>query len=77
LASEISAIIAEKAFAHLKAPIKRIGMAPSPAPVSKVLEDAFYPSYKNIFLEACSLLGKKPDLRLIEDPILDSFKGPY
>lgn len=76
-ASEISAIIAEKAYEYLKAPVRRIGMADCPAPVSKVLEDAFYPTYKTIFLEVCSAMDKKPDLEIVKDPILDNFKGPY
>ena len=45
--------------------------------IGKTLEDAFYPSYKNIFLETCKMLEIKPDKRLIKDPIIDNFKGPY
>lgn len=76
-AAEVAAIISEKAISSLKAPIKRIGLAPCPAPVSKVLEDEFYPTYKTIFLQACELMGRAPDLKIIEDPIIDTFKGPY
>lgn len=75
--SEISALAAEKAFGSLKEPIKRIGVAECPSPVSKSLEDIFYPNYKTIFLESCKLLHKKPDLELIRDPIIDNFTGPY
>ncbi|MFH1645647.1 MAG: transketolase C-terminal domain-containing protein [Candidatus Omnitrophota bacterium] len=75
--SEISSLVAEKAFKSLKAPIKRIGVVDCPSPVSKSLEDDFYPTYKTIFLESCKLLNKKPDLELIKDPIIDSFTGPY
>lgn len=75
--SEISALVAEKAFNSLKAPVKRIGLAACPAPVSKALEEEYYPSYKTIFLEACRLMHRKPDLSIIKDKIIDNFKGPY
>lgn len=76
-ASEVSAMVSEKAFRYLKTPVKRIGLAPSPAPVSKALEEAYYPTYKDIFIEACRLAGRKPKRRLIDDPLIDDFKGPY
>lgn len=76
-ASEIAALVCEKAFSSLRAPIRRIGLAHCVCPVSKALEDEFYPSYKNIFLESCRIMNKKPDLKIIKDPIIDNFKGPY
>jgi len=42
VSAEISAQISEKAFPHLKKPIKRICLPDSPAPTSKVLEKAYY-----------------------------------
>jgi acetoin:2,6-dichlorophenolindophenol oxidoreductase subunit beta len=75
--SEISAIIADKAFHYLKEPVRRIGLAQCPAPVSKSLEDEFYPTYKTIFLESCRIMGRKQDLNVIQEEIVDSFKGPY
>lgn len=75
--SEVSSIVAEKAFKFLKAPIKRLGLADSPAPVSKVLEDLYYPTYKDIVRVACVLTGKKVKENLIKDPIIDNFRGPY
>jgi len=46
--SEIAAIVAEKAFGYLKAPIKRIGWPDVPTPSSYVLEEEFYPGVEEI-----------------------------
>jgi pyruvate dehydrogenase E1 component beta subunit len=42
-AAEISAIVAERAFGSLKAPIARVTLAEAPAPSSSSLEKAYYP----------------------------------
>ncbi|HEV2035650.1 MAG TPA: pyruvate dehydrogenase complex E1 component subunit beta [Candidatus Dormibacteraeota bacterium] len=42
-AAEISALVAENAFGHLKAPIQRVTLAEAPAPSSSPLEKAYYP----------------------------------
>jgi pyruvate dehydrogenase E1 component beta subunit len=47
-AAEIIANISEKAFHFLKAPSKRVCLPNSPAPASSLLENAYYPTYKNI-----------------------------
>jgi len=46
--SEIAAIVAEKAFGYLKAPIKRVGWPDVPTPSSYVLEEEFYPGVEEI-----------------------------
>lgn len=46
--SEISAMIAEKAFEYLKSPILRVTLPDCPAPASSVLENEYYPKSKNI-----------------------------
>ena len=43
VSSEISALIAEKVFDSLKAPVKRIALPDSPAPAAKTLEKRYYP----------------------------------
>lgn len=48
IASEISALIAENAFKHLKAPIKRVTLPDVPAPASCVLENVYYRKSKDI-----------------------------
>jgi len=74
--SEVAALAAEKAFDALKAPVRRIAMANSPAPVSQPLEKAFYPSATTIAKAALSMLGKfSSSLGDIDRE--DNFKGPY
>jgi pyruvate/2-oxoglutarate/acetoin dehydrogenase E1 component len=76
-ASEVSALVAEKAFDSLKSPVLRISVADTPAPVSKPLEEAFYPHAETIAAAVYKSLGIKADGdigRLVEQ---DNFKGPY
>lgn len=57
LAAEISALLCEKAFGKLKAPIKRVACPDVPTPASNVLEEAFYKDYQDILdaaFEVCS-----------------------
>lgn len=56
VSAEISAQIHEKAFSHLKAPIIRIALPNTPAPMSKTLEDAYYPRFTDIVSAAHKLL---------------------
>ena len=76
VSAEIAALIAEKAFFALKQPVRRLGMAPVVCPVSKPLENLFYPNAKTIALEVFKMLGRPlPD---VEVPTLtSSFKGPF
>jgi pyruvate dehydrogenase E1 component beta subunit len=76
VASEIAALAAEKAWQHLKAPVRRIALPNCPAPVSKTLEDAFYPKASTIARVALAVLGADPD-RVGELSQEDTFKGPY
>jgi len=76
VASEIAALIAEKAFEHLKAPVVRIGIPNSPAPSSKILEDAFYPSADSLQKIIAKLLGRADIIATLGKEI-DNFKGPY
>ncbi len=75
--SETLAVVAEKAHGALKAPPRRIASAECPLPVSLKLEEKFYPTYKDIFVAGCELMGRKPDYSIISDPVIDQFKGPY
>jgi acetoin:2,6-dichlorophenolindophenol oxidoreductase subunit beta len=47
-AAEIAATVAEKAFHHLKAPIRRVTLPDAPAPAASTLEKAYYPTSVNI-----------------------------
>lgn len=76
VSAEIAALVADKAFDYLTHPIKRLGMAPVVCPVSKPLEDAFYPSARTIATEAFKLLGRSlPDVQV--PALTNSFKGPF
>lgn len=55
--AEISALVCEKAFDKLKAPIVRVALPDCPAPASGPLEKAYYPTWKNIVHAIECLLG--------------------
>lgn len=74
--SEVVAVVAEKAFTSLKGPVRRIALADCPAPVSRVLEEAFYPKTSTIARAVLAMLGKEaPNMKNIDRE--DTFKGPY
>jgi pyruvate/2-oxoglutarate/acetoin dehydrogenase E1 component len=75
-ASEIAALAVEKAFEHLKAPVKRIGWPESPCPVSKTLEDVFYPTHEDIIRRVYELMDRR-DKYVGGEKITDTFVGPY
>jgi len=47
-AAEISALVTEKAFRYLTSPIVRIALPDAPAPASRTLEEAYYPTATKI-----------------------------
>jgi pyruvate/2-oxoglutarate/acetoin dehydrogenase E1 component len=55
---EIAAVIAEGAFYHLDAPVKRIGAMDVPVPFSPVLEDLTVPTATRVAEVAKALCGK-------------------
>ena len=75
VASEIAALAAEKAFASLKAPVKRITLADCPAPVSYSLP-VFYPTAATIAEAVRASLGLE-SASPAAFPRDDSFQGPY
>jgi acetoin:2,6-dichlorophenolindophenol oxidoreductase subunit beta len=56
--AEIASVIAEGAFYHLDAPVKRIGAMDVPVPFSPVLEDLTVPTEKSVFDAAKTLCRK-------------------
>ena len=48
VSAEISALVAENGFEFLKAPVRRITLPDCPAPASRALEAAYYPSAAGI-----------------------------
>ncbi|RZI42727.1 alpha-ketoacid dehydrogenase subunit beta [Herbaspirillum sp. HC18] len=56
--AEISAIVAEHAFASLKAPVMRLTGPDAPAPSSYLLEQAFMPQTEAVVAAATQLMGR-------------------
>ena len=57
LATDISAMVAERAFGALKAPIKMVRPPHTPVPFSPDLEDAFIPKTEDIAAAVRSVMG--------------------
>ena len=56
ISAEILALVAERGMPLLSPP-KRLGKAPPPAPVSKVLEDVFYPTSRTIIESVLAMMS--------------------
>lgn len=56
--AEIASVIADGAFYHLDAPVKRMGAMNVPVPFSPPLEDATVPTEQKVFEQARALCGK-------------------
>ena len=61
--AEIASVIAEGAFYHLDAPVKRMGAMDVPVPFSPVLEDLTVPSEQTVFEAAKALCGEGLEAR--------------
>lgn len=48
IGAELTALVVEKAFKYLKAPVIRVSLPDAPAPASSVLEKVYYPRAKDI-----------------------------
>ena len=57
IATDISALICEKSFSYLKAPIKMVSPPHTPVPFSPALEDIYIPDEKKIIANAKEILG--------------------
>jgi pyruvate/2-oxoglutarate/acetoin dehydrogenase E1 component len=57
VASEIAAVVAERAFRDLKAPIRRVTAPHTPVPFSPVLEEAYIPSSDAVVAAALDVMG--------------------
>jgi pyruvate dehydrogenase E1 component beta subunit len=77
--AEIAARLGEKAFGQLKAPIERIGFAPTPCPTSRELENAFYPNAATLVRAVEKTLKIEPR-ELSQESFYsheNRFKGPF
>jgi len=77
VASEVASVCADEGFRHLRAPVRRIGLADCPAPVSLSLERAFYPDFRTIMRECLAVLDRDAELRELESVEDSAFTGPY
>ena len=57
--AEIAAVVAEEAFWHLDAPVRRLAAMDVPIPFSPVLEDETVPTPERAVDAALELVGKK------------------
>jgi len=76
-ASEVAALAAEKAFAALKAPVKRITWPDCPCPVSLPLEEAFYPGREDIINAAYQMMEINKTYQPDQKAETNVFLGPY
>jgi pyruvate/2-oxoglutarate/acetoin dehydrogenase E1 component len=56
--AELAAVLADEAFWHLDAPVKRLAAMDVPVPFSPVLEDQTVPTAEKVYEVAKSLVGK-------------------
>ena len=59
MATDISAIVADRAFASLKAPIKMVSPPHVPVPFSDDLEDLYIPSSDHVVTAVREVAGYK------------------
>lgn len=59
LSAEISAILSERLFGKLKAPVERLTFPPSPTPTAENLERQFYPTSREIIKKCQELVTRK------------------
>jgi pyruvate/2-oxoglutarate/acetoin dehydrogenase E1 component len=83
VAAEVCRIVAESDPTVLKVPVVNLGMAPSPCPTAKALEDIYYPDlHRTIDAVAQLVLGRKdhgvpiPSQKSMTD-FYKHFKGPF
>lgn len=77
VSAEIAALAAEGASDRLKAPVRRLGNQPAPCPVSKPLENAFYPNARLIAREAYAMMGRRFPKGGRFAALSTPFKGPF
>lgn len=59
VAAEISALVCEKMFRYLKAPVVRVTLPDAPAPANSILEKRYYPNANDIYKVALNLVRGK------------------
>ena len=83
VASQVSALVAEKGYNNLKSPIRRIGLPDIPSPSTPALSKEFYPRAKDICKVIGNMLEMEIDMGVFEEEQLPHdvpdpfFKGPF
>ncbi len=75
--AEVAAVVAEKVYDSLRAPVRRVTFPDSPAPVSAPLEKAFNPNAETIANACFDLLGMDRRIAVEIDELARNFIGPY
>ena len=80
VSAEICRIICQNGIDLLKKPLVALGMAASPCPTAKALEDIYYPSQEQFVREIIQLVDKQgipiPNEKSMAD-VYKKFKGPF
>jgi acetoin:2,6-dichlorophenolindophenol oxidoreductase subunit beta len=76
-AAEVAAVAAEKGFADLRAPVRRVTLPDSPAPVTKSLEDVFHPTPRSIAQACIDVLRADVQVTTHARDVQEAFAGPY
>ncbi len=76
VSAEIAAMLAEDAFEALSCPVRRMGNQPVTCPVSKPLENEFYPSARKIAAAVLGMMGRETSGAAV-GPLMSPFKGPF
>lgn len=77
VSAEIAAVVAENVPHSLRAPVRRVTLPDSPAPVSWPLEKAFNPDATAIATACLDMLDARRDIRVEQDDMAKGFVGPY
>jgi acetoin:2,6-dichlorophenolindophenol oxidoreductase subunit beta len=77
--AEVAAVVGEACLPQLKAPVARLGFAPTPCPCTRPLESCFYPSAVDIIRTIEGMLGMAAADLAGEDfySYEKRFKGPF
>jgi pyruvate dehydrogenase E1 component beta subunit len=76
-AAEVAAVAAEQGFADLRAPVRRVTLPDSPAPVTKSLEDIYHPTPRTIAQACHDVLRSDVQVTTHLRDVHAAFAGPY
>ena len=80
VSAEIARLMCQQGFGLLQKPMEAIGMAPSPCPTAKSLEDLYYPNQEVMITKIVELVERNdvviPDEKSMAD-VYKKFKGPF